>query len=235
MKQPRESSPVSTLEPTSPPLEQPKRGREAPASAGTPAVSNSLLKFFSSLKLTVACLILGAILVFIGTLAQVDLGTLKAQNLYFRSFFIYWGPNASSWRIPVFPGGYMVGGILLIHLVTAHVTRFKFTRAKAGIWIIHVGIILLLLGQLGTDMLSRESFLHLREGEAKNYTEASHEVELAVIDVTEPDLDRVVAIPQHLLETQKEIRHADLPFTVRVKQFYHNSRLQRITAEAPGQ
>src|SRR5438876_1752264 len=76
-----------------------------------------LINFFTSLKLAVACLALGLVLVFAGTLAQVDLGLFKAQNEFFRSFFIYWGPKGASWKIPVFPGGYLIGGVLLINLV----------------------------------------------------------------------------------------------------------------------
>ena len=54
---------------------------------------------------------------------------------------------------------------------------------------------LLLLGQMLTDFLSRESTLHLRIGETKNYTEADRAFELAVMDTTDPDSDKVVAIP----------------------------------------
>ena len=71
---------------------------------------------------------------------------------------------------------------------------------------VHVGLILLLLGQLLTDLLSRESTLHLREGETKNYSETEREAELAVIDATAPDADKVVAIPQGVLMRQKSIR-----------------------------
>src|SRR5438876_8069942 len=124
-----------------------------------------LIRFFSSLRLTVVCLALGIVLVFVGTLAQVDLGLLQAQNQFFRSFLIYWTPKGASFKVPVFPGGYLLGGLLLINLVTAHVTRFKWTRKKAGIWVIHFGIIVLLVGQLLTDMLARESALALFEGE----------------------------------------------------------------------
>src|SRR5258708_7882208 len=87
----------------------------------------AIVKFFASLRLTVVCLSLGMALVFWGTLAQVELGLFKAQNEFFRSFFIYWGPAKASWRIPIFPGGYLVGGVLLINLVTAHFSRFRLT------------------------------------------------------------------------------------------------------------
>src|SRR3954452_25362578 len=104
-----------------------------------------IINLFTSLKLTVVCLSLGLVLVFIGTLAQVDLGLYKAQNEFFRSFLIYWGPKGATWKMPIFPGGYLVGGFLLINLVTAHFTRFKWTRKKIGILMVHFGVILLLV------------------------------------------------------------------------------------------
>ena len=122
-----------------------------------------LINFFTSLRLTVVCLALALVLVFWGTLAQVDLGLYKAQNEFFRSFIIYWGPKGASWRIPVFPGGYLIGGVLLLNLIASQLRRFTFTASKIGLWMVHVGLILLLLGQLLTDLLSRESTLHLRE------------------------------------------------------------------------
>ena len=191
-----------------------------------------LIRFFTSLRLTVVCLALALLLVFFGTLAQVDLGLYKAQNEFFRSFFIYWGPKGASWRVPVFPGGYLIGGVLLINLFASQFQRFVFTASKIGLWMVHVGLILLLLGQLLTDLLSRESTLHLREGEARNYSETERDAELAVSDVTDPAADRVVAITQGVLAREKNIRPGDLPFTIRVKQFFANSTVADRAAEA---
>ena len=56
-----------------------------------------LISFFTSIRLTVVCLALGLVLVFWGTLAQVDLGLYKAQNEFFRCFFVYWAPKGASW------------------------------------------------------------------------------------------------------------------------------------------
>ena len=120
------------------------------ATSATQPVRSPLLRFLdfiSSLKLTVVFLILGLLLVFIGTLAQVDEGLYNAQNRYFRSLFIWWGPAGTGWSLPVFPGGYLVGGVLLINLFAAHARRFKFSKKKIGIFIIHAGIVLMLLGQ----------------------------------------------------------------------------------------
>ena len=99
-------------------------------------ILDPLTSFFSSLRLTVVLLALGIVLVFAGTIAQVDLGTFRAQNEFFRSLAVYWTPKGSTMRIPVLPGGYTIGTFLLINLVTAHFQRFQWTRKKAGIWMV---------------------------------------------------------------------------------------------------
>jgi hypothetical protein len=124
-----------------------------------------------------------------------------------------------------------LGSVLLLNLLTAHFTRFKFSAKKIGIWLAHIGVMLLLLGQLLTDVLSHESALHLREGQTRNYSEIEREAELAVIDPSDPQTDKVVAIPQHILATQKEIRHPEIPFTIRVKDFYANSLVRERPAD----
>lgn len=205
-----------------------------------------MIRFFTSLRLTVVCLVLALVLVFFGTMAQDPLGLYLAQDQFFRSFFvsaapmwaaikktlqmlhIYLPPSTAAdvlhgSRIPVFPGGYLIGGILLINLIASHLKRFAFASNKAGIWMVHAGLILLLLGQLGTDLLSREASLHLREGEAKNYSETQRETELAVIDVTDPASDKVVAVPQRWLMSRKTLQRPELPFTVQIKDFFANS------------
>ena len=190
-----------------------------------------LVKIFTSLRLTVTLLGLGAVLVFWGTLAQVDLGLYKAQNEFFRSFIIFWHPAGAGWRIPIFPGGYLVGGLLLINLFSAHLRYYQPGKKKYGIIMIHLGIVLLLLGQLLTDLLSNESFMHVREGAAKNFSEASRDFELAVIDTTDTDSDKVVAIPGRLLGMRGEISHPEMPFRIKVKTIYSHSALSEEPRE----
>ena len=184
-----------------------------------------LFKLFSSLKLTVACLVLGCVLVFWGTIAQVHLGLFKAQNEFFRGFFVYWTPAGSDLHIPVFPGGYLIGTVLLINLFVAHFRYYQPGKRKIGIVLIHLGIVLLLVGQMLTDFLSRESALHLRIGETKNYSEAERAFEVAVFDTTDKDSDKVVAIPCSLLARRGTVSGPEMPFKVRVKTYYANSTL----------
>jgi hypothetical protein len=184
-----------------------------------------LYKLFTSVKLTVVLLALGLVLVFWGTLAQVNLGLYKAQNDFFRSFFVYWQPSPGGMRIPVFPGGYLVGGLLLINLFAAHLRYYRPGWRKLGIAMIHVGVVLLLVGQLLTDVLSSESSMHIRNGGTKNYSEADRSFELAVVDTSEPETDKVVAISEARLRRGGEITHPELPVTVRLHHYFANSGL----------
>ena len=193
-------------------------------------MGDRLYRIFTSLRLTVTLLALGLILVFWGTLAQVQLGLYKAQNDFFRSFFIYWSPGQSSLRIPIFPGGYLIGWLLLINLFSAHFRYYQPGRKKYGIIMIHLGVVLLLFGQLLTDVLSTESVMHLRNGEMKNYSEVSRRYELAVVDTTDPQTDKVVAIPESRLLRPGEISDTAMPFKIRVAGFYANSSLTETQA-----
>ncbi|MDE3067641.1 MAG: ResB protein required for cytochrome C biosynthesis, partial [Verrucomicrobiota bacterium] len=143
-----------------------------------------LIKFFTSLRLTVVLLVLSMVLVFAGTLGEVETGLYRAQTDFFRSFFVYWQPAGAHWKIPVFPGGYFLGLALLLNLIAAHLSRFKLTRKKIGLWIIHAGLILLIVGQLSTDLFAVDSQMHLRQGQTKNYSQSERADELAVADVT---------------------------------------------------
>src|SRR4029078_896402 len=108
----------------------------------------SPLRILSSLRLTVICLGLGMLLVFLGTLAQVHLGIHAVQARYSQSLFIYWSPPGTGWKIPVLPGGYLLGTVLLVNLIAAHAVRFQLTRKKLGTILLHVGVIHLLRAQL---------------------------------------------------------------------------------------
>ena len=192
---------------------------------------NSPLRILSSLRLTVICLGLGMLLVFIGTLAQVHLGIHAVQARYFQSLFIYWSPPGASWKIPILPGGYLLGTVLLVNLIAAHAVRFQLTRKKLGIILLHLGVILLLIGQLLTGLFARETQMRIDEGQTLGYSEASREVELAVIDVTDPNFDQVVAIPEEVLARGGTIQNPTLPFTLNVRQFMGNARLTMRSQE----
>lgn len=183
-----------------------------------------IVSIFTSLRLTVVCLVAALVLVFVGTLAQVDLGLYAAQSKFFRAFLVYWTPAGSHWKIPVLPGGWLIGIVLLVNLLAAHAKRFKFTPKKYGIILIHAGLIFLLVGQFVTELFQVESTMRIEPGQTKNYTEAPRRNELALVDTTDPKTDRVTVIPESILAKGGDIRAADLPFTVRVEKYFPNSK-----------
>lgn len=192
-----------------------------------------ILEFISSLRLTIACLAAAIVLVFAGTLAQVHYSIHAVQERYFQSLFVMWPPESTGLQIPVFPGGHLIGAILLVNLVAAHIRRFQWTWRKFGIQLIHGGLIIMLLGGLFTDLFSVESYMRIAGGETKNYSEDTRRAELAVIDESGTDLDQVTAIPDSRLSRGGTIQHSSLPFSIIVRHFYGNSELRRAGENAP--
>src|SRR5438477_13173212 len=188
-----------------------------------------LIDLITSLKLTIVCLAAGMVLIFAGTLAQVHLGIHEAQERYFQSFFVWWPPEGRAIKLPIFPGGHLIGGVLLINLIAAHAKRFRWTWRKVGIHLTHAGLIIMLAGGLFTDLFAVESHMRLEHGDTKNYSEDQQHMELAMIDTTDGDLDQVTAIPESVLQNNRTIDHWSLPFRIVVRNFYQNSRLKMLS------
>ncbi len=190
-------------------------------------ITRQFRDFFVSLKLTVVLLALSIVLVFWATLEQTKVGIWGVQQKFFHSLFVLWQIPNTSIPIPVFPGGYFIGGLLLINLITAHFYRFKFEWHRAGIQLTHFGLILLLLGELLTGLWQRESQMQIHVNERKSYTEDIRFNELAIINKTDPKLDDVVAISDSILsDSNRVIQHPKLPFQVKVCSHYPNAMLQ---------
>src|SRR5471030_1968464 len=145
-----------------------------------------LINIVTSLKLTIVCLVAGMVLIFAGTIAQVHLGIWEAQQRYFQSFFVWWPPEGSGFRVPIFPGGHLIGAVLLVNLIAAHAKRFQWAWRKLGIHLTHAGLIIMLAGGLFTDLFAVESHMRLSQGDTKNYTEDPRLMELAILDTTDP-------------------------------------------------
>lgn len=184
----------------------------------------TLRDFFVSLRLTVVLLALGMVLILWATLLQVDLGVWGVQKEFFHCWIVIQKiPGTPLWA--PFPGGYLLGGLLLINLTAAHLSRFRFTWDKTGIQLTHFGLILLLLGELFTGVWQQESAMRITEGETKNFAESYRKNELAITDVTDPNTDEVVAIPEEVVaKASTPIQHPKLPFQVVIRQYFPNSR-----------
>jgi hypothetical protein len=192
-----------------------------------------LVEGLSSLKLTLCCLALLMILVVACTLAQVQLGTHLAVEQYIRSFVVWWTPDGSGTRVPVFPGGGLVGGVLLLNLVFAQFRKLELSWRKGGLWIIHIGLALLFIGEFATAVLQVESNMAIEEGQTRSYSEDYRKMEVAVVDETGPEFDDEYGIPDALLKPRAEIADAALPFKLVVHAYHDNAALSMRPPGAP--
>ncbi|MDE0767986.1 MAG: cytochrome c biogenesis protein ResB [Opitutaceae bacterium] len=192
------------------------------------------IKFFSSLELVIACMVLGLVLVFVGTIDQVNLGIHGATERYFYSFFVMWKIPNSEISIPYLPGGYTVGITLLVNLITGLFVRFRYSWKKTGVLMIHFGVISLLIGELVSSMMQVDSNMAIDEGATVNYSEDRTLSELVVIDHSHSaTTDRVYAFPKAMLKTNHDVKHDDLPFSISINQFMTNSVIQRRDENTP--
>jgi len=192
---------------------------------------NELLRqfrdFFVSLKLTVALLALGIVLIFWATLAQTDLGVWGVQQKFFHSFFVLERIPGTEIPFPLFPGGYFIGGLLFINLIAAHIYRFRYSWRKNGIWLTHLGLMILLVGELLSGIWQQDFQMNFKEGETRNYSESFRDNELAIIDEGDPKVDAVVAIPEAILARGEAVQHPKLPFRVVPRLYFPNAELQQ--------
>jgi hypothetical protein len=194
----------------------------------------------ASLRVTVVLFVLSLVLVFVGTLAQVDASNHVVVRQYFRSLYV-WVPwqllvhfgqvffglseNLSVGGAFPFPGGWLLGGLLLVNLLAAHLVRFRLGWKRSGILLIHSGLVLMMLGELVTGLLAVEGQMTIVQGGTSSYLEDPDKVELALVDASDPKVDDVVAVPGSMLREGATVRHDGLPFAVRVDKYMTNSRL----------
>jgi len=179
----------------------------------------------TSLKLTIGCLVALMVLVLACTLAQVRLGTTGAVDHFMRAWVVWWDLPASTLSIPVFPGGAAVGLVLAVNLLSSAAKRLELSWRKAGLWIVHAGLILLVVGEFVTGAFQVDTQLVFEEGQTTNFVESPSHLELALIDTTGPGVDEVYSVPDRMLAREGDIRVPGTPVTLRVKEFHLNSVL----------
>jgi hypothetical protein len=218
--------------PPAPPQRRPERFRHA----------RQVLRALASLRLTVFLFVLSMILVFCGTLAMMDHGLPTVLAHYFRSWFtwiplqlfvrlgqVFFGVSPTA-QMPggfPFPGGWLIGGALLVNLLAAHLIRFRFTWKRSGILVLHAGVVLLMVGELITGLYAVEGNMTIPLGGSSNYVEIFDRLELAFVWPKDKDNDNVTVIPASLLQKGGVIHDEELPVDVEVARYFANSSLPK--------
>lgn len=183
------------------------------------------LAIFSSIRLTVVLLGATVILIFLGTLDQIEWGIYHAQKVYFHSFFV-WVPVCSNLRLllgevaaqpadPIyfpFPGGVLLGLLLSVNLtLNQFISRSRTrSRGKAGILLLHAGVLILIVSFFLTGVLQKEFVLRLRENNAGlNYVEDISKAAFVLTDESDTREPRASA-PVPLMRDQQWL---DVPAT----------------------
>src|SRR6266436_1781258 len=176
----------------------------------------------ASLRLTVVLFALSLGLVFFGTLAQMDQGIWTVLHKYFRTWlawipfqlFVRFGqvffgvsPDAQVSGSFPFPGGWLLGGLLLMNLLAAHLVRFKLGWKRSGILVLHAGVVVMMVNEFATGAFSVEERMTINEGQTAHYAENLHAAELAVIDPSDTKSDQVVVVPASIVQKGGLIQH----------------------------
>jgi hypothetical protein len=230
---------------TVPPPALPQTHNE-PVKQRRPSRASSMLKKIltplASLRLTVVMFVLAIALVFLGTLAQVDEGIWTVLSRYFRTgiawipfqalvrfgqVFLGVSPEAQVSGSFPFPGGWFIGGVLLVNLLAAHAVRFKMTWKRSGILILHAGIVLMILGELVTGLFAVEGRMPIPQNWTVSFVEDHRAIELSIVRHLDPKTDDVFAIPGSIIRKSGIIRDDALPFDVEVIRYMSNSEIAK--------
>jgi hypothetical protein len=207
----------------------PARSAPAPRTRTAWSVVRDVLAPVASLRVTVVLFVLAMVLVFVGTLAQIDEGIWTVVNKYFRCWTVVWVPLQlffpRTWHVPggfPFPGGWLIGGALLVNLLAAHLVRFKLSWKRSGVLILHAGLVILMVSELLTGLYAAEGDMTILVGKSSKYVEDHEKPELAILTPADDKTDDVVVVPKRLLRKGGLIHDEQLPFDVEVVRYMVN-------------
>ncbi len=176
----------------------------------------------ASPKLTLLLLGLMMALVLLCTFAQVRMGTFAAVNLFMRPFFVKWTPSGAHLGLPVFPGGALVGLLLAVNLIAGCTRHLGHAPRKAGLWLIHAGMALFLVGEFVTGALQQDLRMRLQEGQSRDYAENPRACELALRDASGNASTAI--IPEHRLRSGL-VPTRDASIGIRIERFIPHGEL----------
>jgi hypothetical protein len=194
--------------------------------------AQQIVEILADLRITVVLFVLALILVFWGTLAQVDTGVWTVVHTYFRwwiafvpmrvVFFNLIGPST---MVLPFPGGWTIGAAMFVNLLAAHAIRFKMTWARSGIFLIHAGIIVMMLGEFITGLYQTEGQMIIQIGQTGNTVIDARTSEFAIVRTIDAAKDDVVVVPARLLTPGAVVEDDRIPFKIEVADFMVNTKL----------
>ncbi|HKP95961.1 MAG TPA: cytochrome c biogenesis protein ResB [Fibrobacteria bacterium] len=165
---------------------------------------------------TLLCLLILFALIFFGTLYQADHGLFEAQKKFFGYGFVLIGGF-----FPL-PSASLVIWVLSVQLAIMMAFHLPWKLNRIGLWVVHAGIMALLVGGFITQVMAVESQLTLAEGETGHFTTAYHEHELAFWE-SKGDSNHVYAFDESMLRPGRELDLEPYKARIKVQAYYVNS------------
>jgi ABC-type transport system involved in cytochrome c biogenesis permease subunit len=187
------------------------------------------------IKLAVAALLAGAIyrLVTMDWSRRLEAGFLVVGTIILASV-LTWLLVASDF-VPADPSMRILwqlvqaGGAAVVSLIGC----FLAFRKRAGIVLLHAGVILMMVNELFVGLQNEgyfiqgaaEAEMQLQVGDVHDYVEDVRAVEFAVIDPSNAKTDSVTVVPKRILLAGGTVRNEQLPFDLKLVKFFQNSIL----------
>ena len=117
--------------------------------------------------------------------------------------------------------------------VALYLASFLIFGRRAGMVTLHLGIGLLMFGELLVSVAAVEEQVRIPEGKTASYASDIRSVELAIIDPSDPKTDKVIAIPLTEKETptrflrNRWISDSRLPFDLKIEKYFVNADVVR--------
>jgi len=190
-------------------------------------ILKSIFNVFTSYGMACILFLLLLVLVFVGTLAQVEHGLFYAQKYYFDSYYtIHYAFDT----IPVpLPGVFLLLILLSINLIAGGIFRMRKDWRRAGVLIIHLGILFMLMGGLVKRVYATEGQMTLFPGDSAAQYESYTLWEIGVApanqegEVTEYIIDDPEFTDMNPDESRTFTNEA-WPFDLEITEYMRNSQ-----------
>lgn len=177
-----------------------------------------LVELLSSYGLASALFVGLLLLTYLGTIAQVEHGLFHAQQKYFHAFVVVQqvGPVAL-----FLPGAYLLMVLLFVNILLGAMLRIRRGWAQLGMFMVHGGIVVLLLGAFVSHHYAFDGTMTLREGEVAGHFTSADAWEVTV----ESPLSE--GATSHLLRSgvTQEVSLAGFPASLVLHDFQANAAL----------
>jgi hypothetical protein len=145
------------------------------------------------------------LLLIIGTLEQTKLGLYAAQHKFFGSLFFMLGP------VPL-PGGVLICALLFINLAAKFLLESEWSKARVGIHLAHLGVLVMLMGGLISNVSRQEWAMTLPPGEEVSEASDYFESELVLLKNDTP----LAEIPFEDLKEGMALFEDKAPFDIKL-------------------